>query len=616
MTLNTPEASGTVVFSFIGQDRNIYAFHSVAHDAAGNTESKSSATIEASTSVPDLNPPVTHVLATTSNYASGVFTLNWAGTDPDQTTGTPAGSIALVNIYAVVDNGTPQEIGQFRGGTPNAQGIYSGTLAYSALADNVPHNYSFFSIGVDDEGKAQPVAATPDVTFSNIIYNAPLAVSSFVVEKNIAERSFIQYLDVDFTQSVATSAGLQRLAAGLAGGTPSAFVELLYFGKNVTAGTVPTGVNLQAGSITISGNDLSFNFGANGITNLLAGSSGALSPTKTFGDGWYLLGIDPTGNASTGPVFWEPFFRLLGDTNGDGVVTGPYTNAGTEAYSVYHAEGQSGTLLNTDVNGDGAVNSKDFSETVAASGDAVGAGPSPSQYPAFQLLAGAAGPGAGNSVAITQTEVQALLPEAIVAWQKAGLSAADVRRLATTRIQVGNLGSAILGIEAASVITISQTAAGFNWYVGQGSPPADRVDLLTVLEHELGHVIGLADNDQAGDVMDTTIGQGVKRSPSRADVMAITHISASTANIPVTDGPVDAALASLMDDPHDDYSIAIRSASRYAHLLAKSKARSVIAPSASSRPPGSLSSRFTYRLPSPTQATVAGPKDSSNEKSQ
>ena len=44
-------------------------------------------------------------------------------------------------------------------------------------------------------------AATPDVTFSNITYTAPLAVQNLAVEKGIAERSFIQYLDVDFNQT-------------------------------------------------------------------------------------------------------------------------------------------------------------------------------------------------------------------------------------------------------------------------------------------------------------------------------------------------------------------------------------------------------------------------------
>jgi hypothetical protein len=116
----TPTASGTSTFTFVGQDRNVYAFHSIAIDAAGNTESKNGTTIEASTNVPDLNPPVTHVLAASSSDASGVFTLNWSGTDPDQNTGTPAGSIALVDVYAVVDNGAPQEIEQVPGGTPSA----------------------------------------------------------------------------------------------------------------------------------------------------------------------------------------------------------------------------------------------------------------------------------------------------------------------------------------------------------------------------------------------------------------------------------------------------------------------------------------------------------------
>ena len=69
----TSADSGTVIFSFTGQDRNVYAFHSIAIDAAGNTESKNSNTIEASTSVPDLNPPVTHVLASVPTYSWGPF---------------------------------------------------------------------------------------------------------------------------------------------------------------------------------------------------------------------------------------------------------------------------------------------------------------------------------------------------------------------------------------------------------------------------------------------------------------------------------------------------------------------------------------------------------------
>ena len=59
------------MFTFVGQDRNTYAFHSIAVDAAGNIETKNSNTIEASTSIPDLNPPVTHVLASSPSYSWG-----------------------------------------------------------------------------------------------------------------------------------------------------------------------------------------------------------------------------------------------------------------------------------------------------------------------------------------------------------------------------------------------------------------------------------------------------------------------------------------------------------------------------------------------------------------
>ncbi len=564
-------ASGTTMFTFSGQDRNLYAFHSVAHDAAGNTENKSGTAVEASTTVPDLNPPVTHILAsspsytwgtfpssnfsglTPSSYQNGVFTINWAGADPDQNSGVPAGSIALVNIYVQIDGGTPVLISQPNGGTPNGNGVYSGTLAYNALGDGLPHTYSFYSVGVDDLQKKQyaPAAgpAAPDVTFSSVTFTQPLAIQNFAVERSIAARSYIRYLDVYFNQNVTPTSALESLANGLTGNSPNSYVQLLYYGENLTAASMPKGsVNLFTAnplpSVSLSGNDLSIDFGPNGITGQLSGAP-ANPAGSTFGDGWYALGIDASGGG--GPTFWLTFFRLLGDTNGDGVVTGPYTTAGTDAYTVYHAEGQSGTLLDGDVDGSGAVNSKDLSDTILAKGDAVGA-TVPQALPKFQIFAGLAP--AAQAVSVTQAEVQTLLPEAIAAWQAAGLDGTDVRKLEGVSVQVGNLGTSILGVEAANAIIINQTAAGYNWFTaasggsgGQafgvagpggetmarpGSAAANEVDLLTVLEHELGHVVGLSDNNQAGDLMDITLGLGVRRAPTAADVASVAPATGTT----------------------------------------------------------------------------------------
>ena len=194
---------------------------------------------------------------------------------------------------------------------------------------------------------------------------------------------------------------LQGLAAGLTGSSPSSYVQLVWYGEGLNSGSMPKGsVNLfdtgTTASVSLTGNDLSINFGANGITSLLTenGVSGTGNPTKTFGDGWYALGINVTGNASNGPTFWLPFIRLLGNTDGDGVVTGPYPTPNTDAYAVYRAQGQSGSLLDPDVNGDGTVNSKDVLETAAAKGAAVGTTP-PQNFPSFPTIAGAAAPGNG-----------------------------------------------------------------------------------------------------------------------------------------------------------------------------------------------------------------------------
>ena len=361
----------------------------------------------------------------------------------------PAGSINTVDVYVLIDKSiTPVLVGQVNASKPSSSGVYGGTLTFNAIADGQAHDYRFYSVGTDDQGKVQATPAMPDATFSNITYTSPLAVSSLVVEKGISERSFIEYLDADFNQTTTTSAALEALQAGLGGTSKNAFVELLWYGENLTASSTPLGsVNLfNAGTtatVSLVGNDLSINFGANGITGLLTetGVSGTGKPTTNFGDGWYALGIDPTGNASNGQVFWEPFFRLFGSASGNETVSGPYTAAGTDAYAVYHAEGESGSLLNADVDGSGAVNSKDLAYTIGARGDSVG-GTAPSDFPAFQLFAGASAALPGQPAVVTQSELQSLMPAAVAAWRAAGLGAADLRRLETVPVQVASLARA------------------------------------------------------------------------------------------------------------------------------------------------------------------------------
>ena len=481
----------------------------------------------------------------------------------------------------------PTLIGQLNGGTPNGSGVYSGSMTYDALGDGLSHTYSFFSVGIDDEQKVQYApqpGPTPDVTFSDISYTAPLAVENLVVEKGIAERSFIQYLDVDFNQTVATSPrSLQAWRAGLTGSSPSSYVELLWYGEGLTASSSPKGsVNLfgtgTTAKVSLTGNDLSINFGANGITSLLTetGVSGTGRPTSTFGDGWYALGIDPTGNPSNGQVFWVPFFRLLGSATGDITVTGPYTAAGTDAYAVYHAEGQSGTLLNADVNGNGAVNTKDLTDTVAADNHAVGA-TAPRTLPAVPVIRRLRVGGAGSTPSRSRKRRckpccrRRSPPGKRRAWMRA-----DVRELESVPVagrqpghehpgpggrrhdhdQPDRRGLQLVREREHRLESAFGLSGGGELLASPGSPAADDVDLLTVLEHELGHVIGLPDNDQAGDLMDITLGLGVRRSPTSCgpggDRLAAPRCTAVPTLIdpqrPVSGATVDAALASIADN--------------------------------------------------------------------
>ena len=92
-------------------------------------------------------------------------------------------------------------------------------------------------------------------------------------------------------------------------------------------------------------------------------------------------------------------------------------------------------------------------------------------------------------------------------WQRAGLDANQLSRLGSIDIQFADLDGDYLGLTTGSTIVLDVNAAGYGWYIDhtplddsefKGLTPravaaAERMDLLTAVMHEMGHVLGLED---------------------------------------------------------------------------------------------------------------------------
>ena len=146
--------------------------------------------------------------------------------------------------------------------------------------------------------------------------------------------------------------------------------------------------------------------------------------------------------------------------------------------------------------------------------------PAPPQY--LRAADGAA-PAPHAAAALDLSQAGSQIVAARQRWAASGLSAAAQARLNTISFAFADLPGAELAETRGTTITIDPTAAGWGWYVDAtpgddtefakgraAGAAAGKIDLLTVLVHELGHVIGLAD---AGGVMSGTLRRGVRVMP-------------------------------------------------------------------------------------------------------
>jgi N-acetylneuraminic acid mutarotase len=164
-----------------------------------------------------------------------------------------------------------------------------------------------------------------------------------------------------------------------------------------------------------------------------------------------------------------------------------------------------------------------------------------------QLAAGFPASGTETQRLADYAKLSDLINSAVDAWTDVRISSMQVGRLDAFDWQVTDLPGRMLGAVDGRTLLLDRDAAGFGWYVDltpwqheefertspttfralPTGPAAGLMDLLTVITHELGHLLGFDDLTAEGDlddIMAATLAPGIRRVPwAKAVDTALTY---------------------------------------------------------------------------------------------
>ena len=103
--------------------------------------------------------------------------------------------------------------------------------------------------------------------------------------------------------------------------------------------------------------------------------------------------------------------------------------------------------------------------------------------------------------------------EAKALWAASDISAEQGRALQNLDVRIANLHGGMLGYATDNVIYLDNDAAGHGWSTSiTDGPLENRLDLLSVVAHEIGHQLGLPDihGGDSGNVMAGYLSPGTR----------------------------------------------------------------------------------------------------------
>ncbi len=274
----------------------------------------------------------------------------------------------------------------------------------------------------------------------------------------------------------------------------------------------------QNGDEKMDAGDETFTFGIGGDRIVIGdwtgdgkAKIGVFRDASAFGaPGAAVFTLDLNNNHAYDPGVDQVFiFGLITD----GLVIGDWNGNGIAKVGVYR-DGSAGfnapgvALFSLDTNGNRGYDAGvDSVFLYGFKSDQFLAGNWVSTLPPAQFAADGRGP--GNVPSLTEAELTPVLNQALADWEAHGASAAQ---FANVQVQIGQLDGGLVGWTAGKTITLDADAAGWGWSIVLTGPTPGKMDLLTVVEHELGHELGLPD-DRRGGLMDALLPTGTRRSP-------------------------------------------------------------------------------------------------------